>query len=301
MLQIFNYKLHNQQNGFSVIELLIAIAIAAILLSVATVSGRFFQDTVNLSNAEKMIGTNIKLAKANSISSLNDFNYGIHFESDSVIIFRGSTFIIGDLANQTVNLPSGVEIYSVNLNGGGSDLLFSRLIGTTDNFGAVGIRLIQNPSQTRQIVVNQEGQVNHSSFQTSLVAPITNARHAHYDLGWNIKNSLILRLEWVDNFNAPIITNDIDATAYFNTDQSIFDWSGTTMVNGLSQSLRIHGWLDASDDTILCVIRDQTESDTLNIYFVDATIAKKITTYVYAGGIVTITPDAFYGGALTIK
>ena len=83
-------------------------------------------------------------------------------------------------------------------------------------------------------------------------------------------------------------------------DKSEFDWSGET-VSGFSQTLRIHGWLDAGNNTVLCIIRDQTESDTLNIYFVDGGITKKITTYVNTGGIVEVTPDLTYGGAMTIK
>lgn len=294
MFQILNSKSQNK-NGFTLIELLIAISIFTIIIGIVIATGKSFSDTVNLSNSEKFIGTKLKVAKTRSINSLNDTNYGVHFESDQLIIFAGSTFNNSDPANKTIDLPDDVEIYDISL-AGGSDLVFSRLTGTTDNFGTIKIRSVKNTSEIRQIVINREGQIDHKAFQTSLASPIVNARHVHYDLGWNIENSTILRLEWVS-----LVTEDIDATAYFNADKSVFDWSGTTMVDGSPQALRVHGWLDGDSNTVLCIVRDQTENDVLNVYFVDGATTKKITTYTNSGGTINVVPDAFYGGVMTIK
>lgn len=296
MLQISDIKLHNNKNGFTLVEIVVAMAIFAIIISIAIVTGRSFSGTVNLSNSEKIIGTNLKAAKTRSINSLNDTNYGVHFESDHIIIFVGSAFDVDDPTNEVIDLPDNVEVYDINLAEGGSDLLFSRLTGATNDFGVIKIRNTKNLSEIRQVVINQEGQIDHREFQTSLASPIVNARHVHYDLGWDIENPTILRLEWVD-----IITNNIDATAYFDAGESVFDWYGTTIVNGAPQALRIHSWLDDDNKTILCIIRDQTENDVLNIYLVDGAVTKKITTYENNGGTVDVTPDAFYGGAVTIK
>lgn len=293
------------ENGFTLLEILIAIGIFAIMLSIAVVVTMSFSDTVNLDNSGKIIGTNVKLAKTRSIGALNNTNYGVHFESDRVIVFAGDDFVSGDLTNKVTDLPDDVEIFFDNIDlaenptESGYNVVFSRLTGVTDNYGTVEIRLISNPSEVKQIVINREGQVGYVSFQTSSGSPITNARHVHYNLGWNIENSTILRLEQVDSFGVPT-TNDVDATAYFNADKSEFDWSGEA-VSESSQTLRVHGWLDTDNNTVLCIIRDQTESDTLNIYFVDGGITKKITTYVNTGGIVEVTPDLTYGGAMTIK
>lgn len=286
------------KNGFTLLEILIAIAIFAIMLSIAVAVTKSFSNTVNLNNSGKIIGTNIKLAKTRSIGALNNINYGVHFESDRVTVFAGDVFDVSDSSNKISELSDDVEIYDINLNGGGSDLVFSRLTGATNNFGNIGIRLVNNPSETKQVIINQEGQVDYASFQTSLVSPITNARHVHYDLGWNIENSTILRFERIDGFGVPTV-NDIDATEYFNIDKSEFDWSGET-IGGSSQTLRIYGWLDAGN-TILCVVLNQTESDTLNIYFIDGGVTKKITTYENNGGVVDVTPDLIYGGTMTIK
>jgi len=281
------------KNGFTLLEILVVIAIFAIILGIVIVGTKSFSNTVNLDNAGKIIGTNVKLAKMRSVGALNDTNYGVHFESDKITVFDASeVFDVSKATNKVVDLSDDVEIFDISLAGGGVDLIFSRLTGTTENFGTVKIRLVNNPSKERQIVINEEGQIDYVSFQTSSEAPITNGRHVHYDLGWNIEGSTFLRLEWVG-----FVTKDIDTAAYFNGSE--FDWNGTTEVDGSDQSLRVHGWLDGGNTT-LCIIRDQTEKHTLNIYFVDG-ITKQITTYTNVGGVITVTPDSFYGGVMDIR
>ena len=302
MFQIGGDKNKNKnKNGFTLIEVLIVIAIFIIILNIAITVSKSFSNTVDLDNSVKVIGTNIKLAKTRSISALNDTHYGVHFENDQIIVFEGDVYDSGDSTNKIINLSDSVEIFNINLNGGGSDLVFSRLTGVTENFGTVEIRLVKKPLEIKQVVINREGQVDYLLFQTSSASPITNARHVHYNLGWDIKNSTILRLEWTGGFGT--VTNDIDAAEYFNVDKSEFDWYGTTNVDGFDQSLRIHGWLDASDNTVLCVIRDQTEEYVLDIYFNDGATEKKITTYTAeADGTVSVIPNSFYvWGTTTIK
>ena len=284
-------------NGFTLIEILITIAIFAIILSIVIVATRSFSDTVNLDNAGKIIGTNIKLAKMRSVGALNDTNYGVRFEGDKITVFAGDTFDVSDPTNKVVNLSDGVKISGISLAGGGVDLVFNRLTGTTNNAGTIEIELVNNSSEKKQIVINEEGQIDHVLFPTSLTSPITNARHVHYSLGWNIESSTILRFERIES-GIPTV-NDIDVTVYFNADKSEFDWSGETII-GSSQTAKIHGWLDGSNNTILCVILDQTESDTLNIYFVDGA-TKGITTYKNNGGVIEVEPDSFYVGAMDIK
>jgi len=296
MFQNSKFKIQNS-NGFTLLEVLVAVAIFAIILGIAIVTSRSFSNTVNLDNSGKIIGANIKLAKTRSVGALNDTNYGVHFESDRIVVFAGDTFDAGDAANKAANLSDTVEIYDVSLNGGGPDLVFNRLTGTTDNFGTIGIRLVKNPSETKQVVINQEGQIDYVSFQTSLGSPFTNARHVHYDLVYNIENSTILRFERIIG-GVPTV-NNIDATAYFNANATEFDWSGETII-GSSQTARIRGWLDGGN-TVLCVILDQTESDTLNVYFIDGEGTKKITTYTNVDGIISVTSNSIYVGATDIR
>ena len=119
-------------------------------------------------------------------------------------------------------------------------------------------------------------------------------------MGWNIESSETLRLKWTGSFGTVI--NDIDTAAYFNGSE--FDWYEITEVNkangGTDQSLRVRGWLDGIN-TMLCIIRDQTEEYTLDIYFIDGAATSRVVTYVAEiDGTVSVIPDLVYEGT-TIK
>ncbi len=292
-------KVKNSLTGFTLLEILIAIAIISIITVISIVSWQSFSDATNLGNTAKMVETKIKLAKNYSLSALNDVNYGVHLEAGNVTIFPAdAAYVFGDSDNQVFNLTDGVEIY----NGIGNDIIFSRLTGVTDDAGNIGIRIIKRPSKIKTISINAQGQTGTDTYETDSVSPINNARHVHFNLGWNIGSATALRLAWVDNVTSvPIITNDIDAASYFNVGNTEFDWSGATLVNGVSQPMRIHSWLDGSGYTVLCVMRDQTENEKLRISFIDG-INKEIGIYTLddATGEVSVSAGV-YGGTMDIQ
>lgn len=294
-------KNKRKRRGFTLIEVVLAVGILAISAIIIIPAWQSFSDTVNLGNTAKMIETKVKLAKNYSLSARNDTNYGIHFETDNIVLFAGSVYAAGAPGNQIYNLPDNTEIYGINLNGGGADLVFNRLTGTTVNDGTIGLRITSRPARAKQASINSQGQTGVGSFQTSAGSLIANARHTHFTLTWNIQNSSDLILEWVDNVTgASIITNNIVTASYFNPDKSAFDWQGATAVSGVDQKIRIHSWI-LGGNSVICVMRDQTENEKLNIYFRDG-IDKKIATYAKddASGAVNVSAEA-YGGTMAIQ
>lgn len=288
----------NNLKGFTLIEVLVVFAIISIISAMSILSWQSFSDSVALGNSAKMIETKIKLAKNYSLSALNDTSYGVYLKSDSVTIFPGIAYIDGNPLNQVFTLTDGVEIYD----GVGNSILFSRLTGVTADFGTIGVRIINRPTKVKTISINAQGQTGTDSFETSSVSPISNARHVHFDLGWDIRNITALHLAWEDNMTGtPIISTDINnAATYFNVGQTVFDWSGITFVNSVSQPIRIHSWL-VGGNSVLCVMRDQTENEKLKISFTDG-ITKEIGTYTIndVTGEVSVTTGA-YGGTIDIQ
>jgi len=295
----FKFQAPNSNKGFTLVEILAVISVIAIVLSLAIINGRNFNDSIELENTAKSIDTKIKLAKAYSIGARNGANYGVHFEAGKIVIFEGNTFDAGALTNEIFVFSDKIEIIEINLAGGGSDLVFDRLVGSTSNFGSIKMGVISEPSKTKQIIINSDGQTSLNSFQSSAGSIIKNARHVHFNLGWNIADATTLSLKWVDGFEAPLApTNDINIASYLSSDESVFDWTGATSVNGVDQEMRIHSWLDASDHSVLCIIREQTENDKLYI-FTDGG-SKNIATYENVSGEVVAEPD-FDGGIMEIQ
>ncbi|MDF1498095.1 MAG: type II secretion system protein [Patescibacteria group bacterium] len=295
-------KIINDEKGFTMIEVVVVISIMLIIMGIVISSGRTLNDTINLKNTTKGINTKIKLAKSRSISALNGTNYGIYFKPSRVVIFKGDTFVDGNPSNEVYTFSNKIKISNINLvspPGTGSDVVFNRLIGSTLNVGTVEVQVISDPSKTRQIVINSDGQTSFGAFQTSTNSIIKNARHVHFNLGWKIESSTVLSLKWVDDFGVERAKTDIDISTYFDDVNDIFDWTGTTLVDGVSQEIRIHSWPDGSLNTVLCLIREQTEEQKLQI-FTDAG-AKNIATYENVGaGIVNVNAE-FDGGIMEIQ
>lgn len=291
-------NIKNNSGGFTLIELLTVVAIISIVSVISLSSWQSFSDSTALGNTAKMIETKIKLAKSYSLNALNDTNYGVHIKSDSVTIFPGSTYVDGDPANQIFLITDGLEIYD----GVGNDIIFERLTGITDDSGTIGIRIAARPSKTKEITVNSQGQTGIDSFEASAIAPINNARHVHFNLAWDIRNITQLHLEWEDNTSgSPIISTDVtNADTFFDAGKTIFDWSGTTTVSGVSQPIRIHSWIEGGN-SVLCVMRDETENKKLTISFTDG-FNKEIGTYTFndATGEVSVTAGV-YGGTISIQ
>lgn len=285
--------------GFSLIEVVVAMAIMIILISITILIGRSFNNTENLESAGRIIGEKVKLAKARSLGALNDTNYGVHFENNRIVVFAGSVYADGALTNEIFNLPGNIDINSISLAGGGPDMVFGRLTGTTANYGSIGFRVANDSSKSKQMTVNEEGQISFGAFKTSAGSAVVNARHVHFNLGWNIQNETNMKLEWVDAVGGVIASTNVGLASYFNVDKSKLDWEGTTVVGSVNQKIRIHSWLDGSLNTVLCVMRDGTEYEKLNIYF-DGYL-KRIATYENVSGAVVVTKNADVLGTMEIK
>ncbi len=148
-----------KKNGFTLIEILVAMAIMMIMLAITIDMTKSLNDSVELENAGKNVDLKIRTAKSRSIGALANTNYGVHFETSRVVIFDASAvYADGSPANEVFTLPDKVEIYNIALNGGGADLAFDRLTGNTSDYGSVGIRVIGDVSKTRQIFINANGQ-----------------------------------------------------------------------------------------------------------------------------------------------
>lgn len=290
----------NENLGFTFIELMVVLAIFSIIAGIVLQQGASLSTAVELENAANNIDLKIRTAKTRSIGALNDKNYGVHFEPSRIVIFDGtSAYVDGAAGNEVFNLPQNVEINSITLYGGGSNIIFDRLTGNTSSYGNIGLRSKRDMSETKTIFINSNGQNSFSSFDSSVAPAITNARHTHFDLGWNIKNSTKLILRWYSASDVLILEKQIDTAAYFNADKSKFNWTATINESGINQKITVNSWEEApTNDTILDVIRHNTEGNNnkLKIYFNDAG-EKHIATYTNAAGAVSVAAEA-YGGVM---
>ena len=81
-----------RQRGFSLVDMMIAIAILAMISSVIILSFAAFRAQKNLDAAVEMVMVAFSQAHLDTISSKNDSTYGIALQSDEVIYFKGATY-----------------------------------------------------------------------------------------------------------------------------------------------------------------------------------------------------------------
>jgi len=280
------------KQGFTLIEIIIVIAVIFFLVSVSIVSYRYFEKTTELEKTTQNIITTLKLAQAKTTSSEEASQYGIHFENDKYISFKGDAYQPESEDNKIYNISNRLEIYDIDLSGEGSDVVFQRISGKTEQNGNVSIRTISNPSSFKIIDIKSSGIIELSNMiECCQTNRLTDTRHIHLDTGWSIQNTIILSLSFP---NAPEANTNINMIDYFNIDQTEFDWSGIIIVNEEDQELQIHTHLLNETNTILCIHRPKDKNNKLLDILIDS---NDIISYDINGEI----SIGSYGGALEIQ
>lgn len=160
---MFDLKNKSLISGFSLIELLFVITIIFLITIVVMPKLIDFQREQSIKNTAENIIVLLNKAKSNSNSSLNSSNYGVHFSNDNMIYFTGETFIENNPTNEIFAFESGVEIPTtggINLNGGGSNIIFPRLTGDVIGYGTITIQLTAKPERQKIITITKTGSIS---------------------------------------------------------------------------------------------------------------------------------------------
>ena len=240
--------------GFSLIEVLVVIFVI-VMISIAIINYRSFGQKTELDNTAQNILSALRLAQTKTIASEQASQYGVHFENSQYVSFAGNIYQPTDPDNKIHQVPNRLEIYEIDLLDEGSDVVFQKISGHTNQNGAIGLRMISQPSEIKTIVIHSFGQVELTSTSTEccLTNRLTDSRHTHLTLAWSIQDFNLLTLYFQD---IPEVTTNINMDDYFNSDKTEFNWKGTINVNGQNQTLNVHTHsLDASN-TVLSVHRD---------------------------------------------
>lgn len=143
--------------GFTLIEALIVMAVLVVLVGISSINLVSFGRGTNLDNGKTIISQALKLARSNSMANLSDVRWGVHLESNKIVIFSGNTYNSPDSQNQIKPLPNNATL-SWNITGGGQDILFDKNKSTTAIFGSLTLSSPTNQNAT--INLNSEGMID---------------------------------------------------------------------------------------------------------------------------------------------
>jgi len=274
------------KRGFTLIESLIALGILAVLISLAIISFRYFNQGSVLEGSVQEIINISRYARNRTTASEDASQYGIYFD-DAVspgryIMFKGPDFNSRDISyDQVHQLPGSLEFSGIDL-GGGKEFVFARISGEAIPSGHIKVRLKPDASREKTIYVKSSGQVD---LNVPVVPAMTNlikdSRHIDFDLGWGMQNAISLKFF----FPGVVQTEVVSMASYFNVDKTEFDWSGSFSVGGKNQIFRVHTHLLDSFTypfTRLCIHRDRNNGDNdqeVIVYINDGGVDKEIVHY----------------------
>ncbi len=146
--------------GFSIVEIIIVIAVGIILAAIIASAFSGFRDSQVLNGTVEDVVATINKARSESLASKNFLQHGIHFETNKVIIFQGAIYSPSDSNNVETKLSPFVEIFSTSLNGGGADMVFQKFTGKTGQNGAITLRVKKNTAKIKIITVESTGVIS---------------------------------------------------------------------------------------------------------------------------------------------
>ena len=123
-------------------ELLIVFAILGVLLLLILPQFSKLRENQVLKAAVNDTLSTLNKARSKTLASVNSSVYGVHFQSDKVIIFTGTVFSAVAANNEDINIVSPASITDVTLNGlSGSDgeMYFNRLSGAPSKIGTITV------------------------------------------------------------------------------------------------------------------------------------------------------------------
>jgi len=179
------------QKGFSLIEILIALAIVAIFSTISISSYQSLNARNNLNIAVIDVVEFIRNAKVMAEDGKYDSNIGVHFAEGSVIIFSGDSYSSRNTLNdQILNLPRGVNISGV------SDIIFTKITGKTSNTGDL---IVANISGNKTLTINSYGTIMYDSENSSSTPTINYQVNISNDWGTGYCANVVITTDSVDS------------------------------------------------------------------------------------------------------
>lgn len=248
--------------AFTLIELLIIIGILVILTAIAVPAFRSFQKESDLKNTTQEIINILRLAQSQALASKRNRPWGVWFSTSTIpqqyTLFEGQNYSLRVISSdETYKLPDTVEAYEISLVGDSPEIIFNQIVGTTNQPGSISLRLKDDISKTKQVIVKSSGKIiSEAEADPSDENRAKDSRHIHFDYSRQIATSSEI-LELTFTYNGSSQTENI-VIADNLKDGQIY-WKEKVEVDGENQELKIHT-LRLNDlllGTQFCIHRDK--------------------------------------------
>lgn len=146
---LFSFLRARHVKGFSLIEILLTMALISIVLAASIPAYQKLQSENDLAIAISTLAQSLRLAELKAQAVDEGSGWGIHSESGVITIFKGPTFANRDQTfDETFQFNKKISITSM------ADIFFVPFFGTPQT---PGLWQIKESNQTRSITINQIG------------------------------------------------------------------------------------------------------------------------------------------------
>jgi prepilin-type N-terminal cleavage/methylation domain-containing protein len=148
-------SIRNNSQGFTLPELIVGMAMFAILIGLVTINLTGAQGSTNINTTIDTLTADIKQQQTKAMvgeteGSTSANSYGIHFETSDYILFRGTSYTSGDTSNLTIDIK-GATITSTTIPN--NQIIFDqgdgKIPGLTNNQGSITLK---TPAGQQKIV-----------------------------------------------------------------------------------------------------------------------------------------------------
>jgi len=153
-------RMFGSRRGITLIEILIVLAGMGILFAIIVPQFSQIRENQVLKTAVADVLSTVDKARSQTLASKDSSEYGVHFQSDKVIIFKGIIFSDIDPNNVITDIILPANISNVTLGGisdVSGDMYFNRIYGAPNTNGTI---TISSPSSSRIITIYQSGSVS---------------------------------------------------------------------------------------------------------------------------------------------
>lgn len=124
--------------AFSLVELLIVVALVVIVASFSVPNLIGFLIESQLKEQVAILTSDLRLVASDSKAGWRDDSYGIYFEKERYVVYRGPSYVArAEEFDRVVALPSGLQLETV-LTGSSADMAFNRK-GKSEVSGSIKI------------------------------------------------------------------------------------------------------------------------------------------------------------------
>lgn len=145
------------RKGFTVLEILLGVAILILVTAIVIISFSKMNENKALEKSADLIATILDEARSKSLSGEDASVYGVHLDASAATLFKGRNYSAASPDNEVTELNSLTGVRNIALSGGGSDIVFERMWGNTEQSGTFEIYLINSPEKFKTVSINSAG------------------------------------------------------------------------------------------------------------------------------------------------